>query len=107
MRHVDRTDVPGQQPGVSDPGQSQRPPEGAPPLRQREAGRIEVHMCTSARQPAARIGLKPMTGPRTDRGEPQQFGGGRALTATDAGAQRGPALTRPGFGRARGRASYH
>jgi hypothetical protein len=86
MRHVDRTDVLGQRTGIRDPGESQRTPEGATPLRQREAGRIGMHMCTPARQPAARIRLETKLDPNTDRGEPQQFGSRRAFATTDAGA---------------------
>ena len=70
-RHGDRTDVLGKQSGVSNTGESQRSPEGATPLRLREAGRIRMHMCSPARQPAARIGLKPEVTSRSDRDEPQ------------------------------------
>jgi hypothetical protein len=81
---VDRTDVLGQRTGVRDTGETQRTPEGATPLRQREAGRIGMHMCSPARQPAARIRLEPNFGSDLDRGKPQQFGGRRALATTDA-----------------------
>ena len=101
MRLVDRTDVPGQQPGVRNTGQSQRPPEGAPPLSQREAGRIKMHMCSPTRQPAAWVRLKPMTGLRPDRDEPQQFRVRRAFAAADTGAHRQPTPTK------RGHTSYH
>ncbi|BFU42931.1 hypothetical protein KRMM14A1004_11680 [Krasilnikovia sp. MM14-A1004] len=57
--------------GVRDTCQSQRPPEGATPLRQREAGRIRMHMCSPTRQSARRIGEKPEIGSRPDRDEPQ------------------------------------
>jgi hypothetical protein len=70
-RHGDRSDVLGKQSGVSNTGESQRTPEGATPLRLREAGRIRMHMCSPARQPAARIGLEPEVTPRSDRDEPQ------------------------------------
>jgi hypothetical protein len=70
-RHGDRSDVLGKQSGVSNTGESQRTPEGATPLRLREASRIRMHMCTPARQPAARIGLKPELTSRFDRDEPQ------------------------------------
>jgi hypothetical protein len=85
---VDRTDVLGQRTGVGDPGETQRTPEGATPLRQREAGRIRMHMCSPTRQPANRIGLELRNSSGTDRDEPQQFDGRRALSTTDAGAHR-------------------
>ncbi|GAB7043238.1 hypothetical protein JCM9533A_70890 [Catenuloplanes niger JCM 9533] len=69
MRCDDRTDVLGQRRGVQDTGEPQRPAEGPTPLRQREASRIEVQVCASARQPATRVGPKL----RTDRDEPQDF----------------------------------
>jgi hypothetical protein len=62
----------GQQTGVSNTGDSQRPPEGATPLRQREAGRIRMQMRSPTRQSAARIGLEPEIIPGTHRDEPQQ-----------------------------------
>jgi hypothetical protein len=68
----------GQQTGVSNTGESQRPPEGASPLRQREASRIGMQMRSPPRQSAARIGLKPEVNPGSDRDEPQQRGGRRA-----------------------------
>ena len=71
VRPRDRADVLGQRTGVSNTGESQRTPEGATPLRLREAGRIRMHMCSPARQPAARIGLKPEMTSRSDRDEPQ------------------------------------
>ena len=74
----------GQQTGVSNTGESQRPPEGATPLRQREASRIGMKMCSPARQSAARIGLEPEINPGTGRDEPKQRGGRRALATTDA-----------------------
>ena len=70
-RHGDRTDVLGKQSGVSNTGESQRAPEGTSPLRLREADRIRMHMCSPARQPAVRIGLKPEVTPCFDRDEPQ------------------------------------
>ncbi|GAB1642463.1 hypothetical protein KRMM14A1259_28860 [Krasilnikovia sp. MM14-A1259] len=57
--------------GVRDTGQSQRPPEGAAPLRQCEAGRIRMHVRSPTRQSARRIGEKPKLGSRPDRDEPQ------------------------------------
>ena len=70
-RHGDRSDVLGKQAGVSNTGESQRATEGASPLRLREAGRIRMHVCAPARQPAIRIGLKPELTSRFDRDEPQ------------------------------------
>jgi hypothetical protein len=75
----------GQLPGVDDTGDPERAPEGATPTCQREASRVWMHVCTSARQPAGRVGPKPITGPTTDRDDPQQLSGGRALPATHAG----------------------
>ena len=63
----------GEQPGVSDTGESQRPPEGTAPLRQREASRIGMHMCSPPRQSAARIGLEPEVNPGAGRNEPNQI----------------------------------
>jgi hypothetical protein len=71
VRRGDRTDVLGKRAGVSNTGESQRPPEGSAPLRLRETGRIRMQVCTPARQPAARIGLEPEIISRTDRDEPQ------------------------------------
>jgi hypothetical protein len=51
-RHGGRTDVLDQRAGVDDPGDPQRPPEGAAPLRQCEASRIGMHVCSSTRQSA-------------------------------------------------------
>jgi len=61
----------GKQSGVSNTGESQRTPEGATPLRLREASRIRMHMCSPARQPSVRIGLEPELTSRPDRDEPQ------------------------------------
>ena len=69
-RHGDRSDVLGKQSGVSNTGESQRAPEGTTPLRLRETGRIRMHMCSPARQPAVRIGLEPELTSRSDRDEP-------------------------------------
>jgi hypothetical protein len=60
----------GQRTGVSNTSESQRPPEGATPLRQREASRIKVKVRSPTRQSAARIGLKPEIVSRCDRDEP-------------------------------------
>ena len=66
-RHVDRSEVLGQQSGVSNTGESQRPPEGTAPLRQREASRIRMQVRSPARQSAFRIGLEPEIISRTGR----------------------------------------
>jgi hypothetical protein len=73
-----RPDVLGQHTGVEDTGDSQRPPEGATPLRQREAGRIGMQMRSPARQATARIRLEPEIISRSHRNEPHQYGGRRA-----------------------------
>jgi hypothetical protein len=65
----------GQQPGVSNTGKTQRPPEGTAPLRQREAGRIRMQMRSPTRQSAARIGLEPEVIPRSHHDEPHQCEG--------------------------------
>jgi hypothetical protein len=64
----------GQQTGVSNTSEVQRPPEGAAPLCQREASRIGMHMCSPPRQSPARIGQEP----ELRRNEPQQLDGRRA-----------------------------
>ena len=61
----------GQRPGVDDTGESQRSPEGATPLRLREASRIGMQMPSAARQSAARIRLKLEVIPCSRRHEPQ------------------------------------
>ena len=71
-RHNDRSKVLGQQPGVGDTRNPQRPPEGATPLRQREAGRIGMQMSSPARLSTAWIGLTPEVVPGSGRDEPQQ-----------------------------------
>jgi len=60
----------GQQPGVSNTSESQRPPEGATPLRQREASRIRMKVRSPTRQSTARIGLKPEINSHFHRDEP-------------------------------------
>ena len=70
-RPRDRADVLGQQTGVSNTGESQRTPEGATPLRQREAGRIRMQMRSPTRQSAVRIRLKPEVISCSRRDEPQ------------------------------------
>ena len=88
VRHGDRTDVLGKRTGVSNTGESQRTPEGATPLRQREAGWVGMQMRSPARQTAARIGLEAKIIPASGRNEPNQLGGRRAQAATDTGACR-------------------
>ena len=61
----------GQRTGVSNTGESQRTPEGATPLRQREASRIGMQMRPPARQSAARVGLEQ----KPHGHEPHQLGG--------------------------------
>jgi hypothetical protein len=48
----------GERAGVQDTGDAQRSPEGATPLRQREAGRIGMQMRSPPRQSTSRIGLE-------------------------------------------------
>jgi len=68
----------GERTGVEDTGEPQRPPEGATPLRQREASRIRMHVRPPTRQYAARVRLEPETIPGADRDEPQQLRSRRA-----------------------------
>ena len=58
----------GERTEVQDPGHTQRAPEGATPLRQRETGRIGVHMRPPPRQSTGRIGQERvlLTGPGRD-----------------------------------------
>ena len=60
--------------GVEDTGESQRPPEGATPLRLREASRIRMQMRPPTRQNAIRVRLEPEAISGADRDEPQQLG---------------------------------
>jgi hypothetical protein len=60
-----------QRAGVEDTGESQRTPESATPLRQREASRIGMQMPSAARQSATRIRLKLEMVSRSRRDEPQ------------------------------------
>ncbi|GAA2622709.1 hypothetical protein Adu01nite_02050 [Paractinoplanes durhamensis] len=60
----------GKRTGVSNSGESQRPPEGPAPLRQREASRIRMQMRSPTRQSAARIGLEAEVNPVTGQNEP-------------------------------------
>lgn len=77
-----------QRTGVRNTGESQRPPEGATPLRQREASRIGMQMPSAARQSAIRIRLEPETISCSHRNEPQQFEGRHAFSASDTGSYR-------------------
>jgi hypothetical protein len=86
--HGDRADVLGQQTGVRDTGKTQRTPEGATPLRQREASRIWMQMRSPTRQPSARIRQEPEIIPGTGRDEPNQLKSRRSIAATNAGAGR-------------------
>jgi hypothetical protein len=65
----------GQQTGVSNTSESQRTPEGATSLRQREAGRIRMQVSSPTRQPAVRIRLEPEIVSCSHRHEPQQIDG--------------------------------
>jgi hypothetical protein len=78
----------GQRTGVSNTVESQRPPEGTAPLRQREASWIGMQMRSPARQSAARIGLEAEIIPAPGRDEPDQLEGRRALATADTGACR-------------------
>ncbi|GAB3145818.1 hypothetical protein GCM10027290_26390 [Micromonospora sonneratiae] len=73
---------------VQDTGDTQRPPEGATPLCQREASRIRMQMRSPTRQSAGWVRLEAVTSPVADRYEPQQLMGRRALPATHTGAHR-------------------
>jgi hypothetical protein len=61
----------GQRAGVKNTGLSQRTPEGATPLRQREASRIGMQMPSATRQSTARIRLKSEVISHSRRNEPQ------------------------------------
>ncbi|GAA1812877.1 hypothetical protein GCM10009682_37600 [Luedemannella flava] len=61
-----RSDIRRDRAGVDDAGQPQRAPEGASPLRLREAGQIGMQMSTATRQPASLVGHEPPRG-RPDR----------------------------------------
>jgi hypothetical protein len=61
----------GQLTGVDVPGESQRAPEGATPLRQREASRTGMQLRSPTRQPAGRVRQEPIRRSRPDRDEPQ------------------------------------
>jgi hypothetical protein len=58
----------GERTEVEDPGHTQRAPEGATPLRQRETSRIGVHVRAPPRQSAGRIGQEHtlLAGPGRD-----------------------------------------
>jgi hypothetical protein len=49
----------GERTEIQDPGHTQRTPEGATSLRQRETGRIGMQMRSPPRQSTGRIGLEP------------------------------------------------
>jgi hypothetical protein len=76
----------GQRPGVWDTGKTQRAPEGATPLRQREAGRIRMQMRSPTWQSAARIGQEPEIIPGTGRYEPNQLESRRPFATANTGA---------------------
>jgi hypothetical protein len=60
-----------QRTGVRNTGESQRAPEGATPLRQREASRIGMQVPSTTWQSAARIRLKLEMISCSRRDEPQ------------------------------------
>jgi len=64
-------DVLGQLTGVDTTGKSQRPPEGAAPLCQREAGRIGMQVRSPTWQTTGRIGLEAHITLASDRDDPQ------------------------------------
>jgi len=89
--------------GVDDPGDAECPPEGAPPLRQRETTRIEMKVRTATRSSTGQIGydaedrlagsphlglLARRLGTVLDRDDPQQLGGWCTSPATHTGAHR-------------------
>jgi hypothetical protein len=76
----------GQRLGVRNTGETQRAPEGATPLRQREASRIRVQMRSPARQSAARISQEPEIISGAGRNEPNQLESRRPIAAANAGA---------------------
>jgi hypothetical protein len=61
----------GQRAGVRNTGEAQRTPEGATPLRQREASRIGMQMPSATRQSTARIRLKSEVISHSHRDEPK------------------------------------
>jgi hypothetical protein len=73
---------------IEDPGDAQRTPEGAAPHRQREAGRIRVHVRPPTRQSAGRIGPEAVASLVADRHDPQQFAGRRSPPTAHTGALR-------------------
>jgi hypothetical protein len=83
-----RTDVLGQRAGVKDTADAQRTPEGATPLRQREASRIRMQMRSPTRQSTGRIGREAVASLTGNRSDPQQLSGRRPLPATHTGAHR-------------------
>ncbi|GLI00389.1 hypothetical protein Pa4123_56650 [Phytohabitans aurantiacus] len=83
-----RTEVLGQRTGVKDPGDAKRPAKGTTPLRQREASRIRMHMCSPTRQSTGRIGHEAVASLTGDRDNPQQLSGRRTLPATHTSTYR-------------------
>jgi hypothetical protein len=75
----------GQRAGVRNTGEAQRTPEGATPLRQREAGRIRMQMRSPTWQSAARIGQEPEIIPGTGRDEPNQLESRRPFATANTG----------------------
>jgi hypothetical protein len=66
----------GQRTGVDDTGDTQRAPEGAAALRQRETSRIRMQVRSPTRPPAGRIRHEAeLLSIGLDRDKPQQLGG--------------------------------
>jgi hypothetical protein len=66
----------GKRTGVDDTGYTKRAPEGAATLRQRDARRVAMHMCSPARPSTCRIGHHAeLLSVVLDRDYPQQLGG--------------------------------
>ena len=77
-----------QRTGVQDTGDTQRAPEGAATLRQRDASRIGMYMRSPTRQFASRIGDETEISSAPDRDHAQQLGGRCTSPATHTGAFR-------------------
>jgi hypothetical protein len=94
-----------QRAGVGDPGDAQRAPEGATPLRERETGRIGVQMSSTTGPDACRIGFEDSDAVHgLGRDNSQQLGGRGPLPATHTGPDRQKSPVRR---IRRTRATYH
>jgi hypothetical protein len=79
----------GERAGVDDTGDAQRAPEGAPTLRQCEAGRVGMQMRSPPQPDARRIRLDDdRLAIAHDRDDSQQLGGLSTFPATHTGAYR-------------------